>query len=1029
MPIRVLLLACAALICGRTAFALNPSSDISQYGHTAWTARDGLSLGAIFAMAQTPDGYLWLGAEFGLFRFDGIHSIPWQPPAGQHLPAAPYSLLVTRDGTLWIGTFNGLVSWSGDKLTSYPEFDRRFVTSMLEDREGTVWAGTLGGPPGTPTGRLCAIRNGNAQCYGADGAFGSFVWSLCEDGSGVLWVGAESGLWRWRPGPPKRYAIPEPRRIGDLITADDGRLLVGVSGGGLKQLVGDKLESYPIRDATNRNRLLPDRDVDSNKLLRDRDGGLWIGTHARGLIHIHNGRTDVFTKSDGLSGNISCSLFEDREGNIWVGTTRGLERFRELAVTTISAEQGLSSDYSTSVLAATDGSIWFATHNGLTEWKNGRTAIFRKANGLPEDVVQSLYQDDGGRIWVSTGHGLADFKNGRFVAVRGVPSEEVYSITGDKVGNLWLSGNEGLSHLRDGHLVEHFPWSALGHHEQAKVVLFDRERGGLWLAFWAEGGVLYFKDGQVRASYTPANGPGQKHVSGLHLDRDGALWASTDGGLSRIKDGRIATLTSRNGLPCDKIHWSIEDNDRSFWLYTACGLVRVARAELDAWNTDPNRRVATTVWDAADGVTLRENSTGYDPPVAKPTDGKLWFLTGEGIQVVDPHHLAFNKLSPPVHIEQIVADHKMYWQNLPGAAASNVHLPARTRDLQIDYTALSLTAPEKVHFKYKLEGQDRDWREVVNDREVQYSNLPPGPYQFRVIACNNSGVWNEEGAALDFVIPPAWYQTNWFRALCVAAFLALLWALYQLRLRQLAGQFNMRLEERVGERTRIARDLHDTLLQSFQGLVFRFQGALNQLPNRPEKAYEVLESALISADQAIAEGRSAIQELRSGSSQESNLEQTLLATGRELASSQNGGDSAPTLRVIVEGTRRAKQAMIREEIYRIARELLRNAYRHAHARSIEAELRYDDAFVLIVRDDGKGIDPQVLQDRGRAGHWGLRGLYERAEGIGARLDVWSEAGAGTEVRLTVPGAVAYEKSGDGGRFKLFRKTRIYERRS
>jgi signal transduction histidine kinase len=257
----------------------------------------------------------------------------------------------------------------------------------------------------------------------------------------------------------------------------------------------------------------------------------------------------------------------------------------------------------------------------------------------------------------------------------------------------------------------------------------------------------------------------------------------------------------------------------------------------------------------------------------------------------------------------------------------------------------------------------------------------------------------------------------------------LLWALYQLQLRQMARQFNMRLEERVGERTRIARDLHDALLQSFQGLVFRFQGALNQLPNRPEKAYEVLESALISADQAIAEGRNAIQELRSGSSQESNLEQTLLATGRELGSSQNGGDSAPTLRVIVEGTRRAKQAMIREEIYRIARELLRNAYRHAHARSIEAELRYDDAFVLIVRDDGKGIDSQVLKERGSAGHWGLRGLYERAEGIGARLDVWSEAGAGTEARLTVPGAVAYEKSGDGGRFKLFRKTRIYERRS
>jgi len=291
-------------------------------------------------------------------------------------------------------------------------------------------------------------------------------------------------------------------------------------------------------------------------------------------------------------------------------------------------------------------------------------------------------------------------------------------------------------------------------------------------------------------------------------------------------------------------------------------------------------------------------------------------------------------------------------------------------------------------------------------------------------------VWNVNGVSAVLTILPPWYQTNWFRAPCVGAFLALLWALYQLRLKQLAQQFNMRLDERVAERTRIARDLHDTLLQSFQGLVLRFQAARNQLPGRPQDACEALDTALVSADQALAEGRSSIQELRAELLKEINVEQMLLAMGRELAPSQNNERGSPRLRVIVEGTRRAKRPMIREEIYRIAREALRNAYRHADARSIEAELRYDDdAFVLIVRDDGKGIDPKVLKEHGRAGHWGLSGAYERAEGIGARLDVWSEAGAGTEVRLTVPGSIAYEKSGDGGRFKLFRKTRIYERGS
>ena len=282
--------------------------------------RDGFSVGAIFAMAQTPDGYLWLGTEFGLFRFDGLHAVPWQPPVGQKLPDAPYSLLTTHDGILWIGTFAGLVSWDGKKLTGYPEIRDVFVTSLLEDHEGTVWAGILAGSTESPAGRLCEIRSGQVKCDSQNGAFGMFVWSLNEDNAGTLWAAAESGLWRWKPGSPKRYATPGVR-IDNLNKADNGNLLIAVRERGLKQFVGEKLETYPIRSADNPNLPLPDSDVDSNKLLRDRDGGLWIGTHDRGIIHLHQGRTDVFTTSDGLSGNIICSLFEDHEGNVWVGTT------------------------------------------------------------------------------------------------------------------------------------------------------------------------------------------------------------------------------------------------------------------------------------------------------------------------------------------------------------------------------------------------------------------------------------------------------------------------------------------------------------------------------------------------------------------------------------------------------------------------------------------------------------------------------------------------------------------------------------
>jgi len=1003
--------------CG-CGFALNPSLDISQYGHHAWTVRDGFSVGTIFAMAQTPDGYLWLGSEFGLFRFDGVRSVPWQPPAGQHLPNVPYSLLVTRDGTLWIGTFAGLASWSGGKLTEYPEVGKQFVTSLLEDREGTVWAGTLGGSPGTPTGRLCAIRSGSAQCQLNDGAFGSFVWSLGEDSSGTLWAGAESGLWRWKPGTPRRYPTPG-THVDDLSKADDGQVLIAIRGAGLRQLVGDKIEPYPIHSAIHPKSLLPEREIDSNKLLRDRDGGLWIGSHERGLIHVCHGRTDVFRKSDGLSGDIIAGLFEDREGNIWVSTSGGLDRFRELPVTTISTKQGLSSDSDQSIIAATDGSVWAATHDGLTRWRNGQTAIFRKASGLPDDVAQSLFQDDRGRVWVFTDHGLAYFSGAKFVAVNGVASEEVYSITGDKAGNLWLSGNRGLSHLLEGRVVEHFPWSVLGRRQQAKVIVSDQ--GGVWLSFWTDGGVLYFKNGKVRASYTAADGLGKGHVPGLRLDQDGAVWAGTEeGGLSRIKDGRISTLTTKNGLPCDTIHWTIEDDDRSLWLYTACGLVRIARTELDAWTADPKRRIDTTVWGAADGLRLHPFSPNtFGPPVAKSIDGKLWFVPGEGVQLVDPRHLAFNKLPPPVHIERVEADGKPY------QVEQGMRLPANVRDVSIDFTALSLVAPEKVHFKYMLEGQDPAWKEVIDERHAQYSNLRPRKYRFHVIACNNSGVWNRTGDSLEFSIAPAFYQTNWFRALCAAVFLALLWTAWQFRVRQLQHEFNMASEARLNERMRIARELHDTLLQSFQGLMFSFQAARNLLPGRTEEAIRTLDGAIRRGDEAIAEGRDAIQDLRANPALASNLEHLLTAAGKELALSSSAEGQPPDFRVMIVGTRQPLAPLLQDEVYRIAREILRNAFHHAHASHIEAEIAYDSQFFrLRIRDNGKGIDRNVLEQGERLGHWGLPGVRERAKRIGARLKLWSEPGAGTEAELTVPARLAYGKVHRRQGWRLFRKSKV-----
>jgi PAS domain S-box-containing protein len=744
---------------------------IGQYAHTSWTVRDGYSPGLVFSIVQTPDGYLWLGGEYGLFRFDGLRFKPWRPPAGMKMPSNPYSLLVARNGTLWIGTFEGLASWDGTKLTEYPEIEKGFVTSLLEDRDGTIWAGVLANK-----GQLCEVRDGRAQCHVQDGAFGAFVWSLAEDASGVLWVGAESGLWRWKPGPPKRFETPG-ARVGDLITLD-GQLLFGMRGAGLRRINDGKIAPYPLRSAANPAEELPDNDIKSNKLLRDRDGGIWIGTDGRGLIHVQDGKADAFSRADGLSGNTACSLFEDREGNIWFASERGLDRFRKVPVATTSVKQGLSSDATKSILASADGSIWVATNDGLTRWKDARTDIFRESSGLPDLGAQSLYQDFRGRLWVTTNRGLAWLDGDRFIKVEGLPSKEVSSITGDDAGNLWLSGNAGLARFHDGRFVENIPWSALGRRQQAKVIAADA--GGVWLSFWLDGGVSYWKDGKITANYTSAQGLGAGHVSGLRLDH-GAVWAATEeGGLSRIKDGRVSTLTMANGLPCNTIHWSIEDDHRSMWMYTACGLVRVERDELDAWIANPARKVRTKRWDAADGVALRAVSPAYfNPPVAKAADGKLWFVSGEAVQFVDPDHLPLNPVPPPVYIESIVADGKTY------SAANEMRLPPRVRDVTIEFTALSLVDPDNVHFRYRLEGHDGEWQEATDRRQISYANLSPGKYRFHVKAANNSGVWNEKGAQLEFSIAAAIYQTIWFRLACAALIAGLIWSGFQHRVRRL----------------------------------------------------------------------------------------------------------------------------------------------------------------------------------------------------------------------------------------------------
>ena len=985
------------LLLSPLAFGLNPALDVSQYGHFSWKYRDGFTRGEIQNIAQTPDGYLWLGTAFGLYRFDGIKPVQWQLPPNQSLPSSNIlRLAAARDGTLWIGTRNGLASWKNGQLTQYAELAGLNIPAIIESHDGSIWAAGRAGMDG----KLCEIRGDTVRCEARDGD--QRVFGLHEDRKRNLWAGTLTGVWRWKPGPPEFYSVPgEPDGIQGLADEDDGALLITTTGA-VKRIADGKVQAaYPYPASM--------REVKTTCLLLDHDGGLWIGTAARGIVHVHQGKTDVFSQSDGLSGEYVYTQFEDREGNVWVATSNGLDRFREVPVVTYSANQGLSSTPSGSVLAAKDGSVWFGTRDGLNRLWNGQETVYRPSgvragagvreiavSGLPNGGVGTLFQDSHGRIWVSSQTGIGYLDNDRFV-LTSVPGGYVHTIAGDPAGNVWFANkNLGLFRWSPGIEIQEIPWTTFGGNDNGGPLAADPQ-GGVWLGF-SKGGVGLFRDGQVRVSYSAANGLGEGPVNDLRFDTEGALWIASDGGLSRLKDGRITTLTSKNGLPCDAVHWTIEDA-ASVWLGMPCGLVRVARAELDGRST-----IHPIVFDSSDGVRSLALAGGYTPHASKSLDGKLWFATADGLGGVDPGHLPFNKLPPPVHVESVKINGKDV------APEEGLKLSHSSNELEIRYTALSFTNPDRVQFRYMLEGKDKDWRDAGTERLALYGGLAPRHYRFRVMASNNDGVWNEAGAAWNFTIVPAYYQTLWFQGLVILAAAGMLWFLHWLRLRQMARHFNVQLEARIGERTRIARDLHDKLLQSFQGVLLKFSAARFMLPDRPIEAGDMLDGVIEQARDAITEGRDAVQGLRSATLANTEMAQAITIVGDGLCADHAGPD-CPGFRVQVEGASRELARVVRDEIYRIGIEALRNAFRHSHAKQIEVEIHYDRRqFRMRIRDDGKGIDPKILGEGGRKGHHGLPGMQERARLAGGRLGVWSKPDSGTEIELTVPGAIAYGKS-------------------
>jgi PAS domain S-box-containing protein len=805
--------------------ALDTGRQISQYGHTAWRIEDGVFAGAPNVMAQTADGYLWIGTQAGLMRFDGVRFVSWKPPEGKELPSSRItSLLGGPDGSLWIGTSMGLARWRNGNLTNYRDATGS-IMAILEDRAGTIWIARAN--LSDTKGPLCKVTNTELRCYGRlDGLALPYAVTLANDSLGNVWAAGGLMVSRWQTASADTY-VPaglNPAEIFNgvltLAARPDGSLWVGLvhagKGGGLQQLVQGAWKPF----------LTPEFDgstLQVTRLLVDRHGSLWVGTLNQGIYRIQGNKVEHFRSSEGLSGDAVASLFEDREGNIWIATSKGIDKFHDLRVASFSTRQGLSADQVNSVLASRDGTVWIGNYN-LDVLRSGKISSIHPGNGLPGRALTSLLEDRAGRLWVGIDQELWVYERGKFRKIHtpdGSPIGGVRAMTEDIDGSIWIVTSKAnqtrrLLRIQDLKIGEEISSPEL----TATNTLASDPNGGIWLGL-IDGDLARYRNGQAEF-FSFNNSPRDGPVHGLLVNSDASVLAATPSGVVGWRNGKVQRLTVRNGLPCDVIYALIADRTSTLWLYAACGLIAIPNAELQRWWQSPDVTVRSSLLDVLDGA--QPMSTPFRPNASQSPDGRLWFANETVVQMIDPAHLDGNPIPPPVHIEQITADRKIYWQNLSGDASSHLRLPPLVRDLTIAYTALSLVVPEKVHFRFKLEGQDRDWREVVNDRQVQYSNLGPGPYRFRVTACNNSGVWNEEGAFLDFSIAPAYYQTNWFRLSCVAALAALLGMLYKLRVRSIhlrseqLALINTKLEGQIAERKQ-AEEERKQAEQKFRGLM------------------------------------------------------------------------------------------------------------------------------------------------------------------------------------------------------------------